>query len=72
MGVEELRRRNEAELESLRKEMAENKAMSESAKRDYEIFVENKTQKEEEFRNIKIQIDNSMRRIGEWCKNANK
>lgn len=67
MGVEELRRRNEAELETLRKEQAENKSISESAKREYEIFVENKSQKEEEFRNLKIQVDNSMRRIGEWC-----
>ncbi|XP_039959964.1 structural maintenance of chromosomes protein 6 [Bactrocera tryoni] len=63
MGVEELRRRNEAELETLRREQAENKAMNESDKREYEIFAENKSQKEEEFRNIKIQIDNSMRRI---------
>ncbi|XP_011176739.2 structural maintenance of chromosomes protein 6 [Zeugodacus cucurbitae] len=63
MGVEELRRRNEAELATLRKEHAENKAMNDSAKRDHDLFVENKSQKEEEFRNIKIQVDNSARKL---------
>lgn len=64
MGVEELRQRNETELETLTKEQAENKAMSESAKREHEIFVENKSQKEEECRNIRSQIENSSRHIG--------
>ncbi|XP_036339217.1 structural maintenance of chromosomes protein 6 [Rhagoletis pomonella] len=63
MGVEELRRRNEAELETLRKTHRENKAMSISAKREHEIFVENKSQKEEECRNFKLQMDNCGRRI---------
>ncbi|XP_004523654.1 structural maintenance of chromosomes protein 6 [Ceratitis capitata] len=63
MGVEELRQRNETELETLTKEQAENKAMSESAKREHEIFVENKSQKEEECRNIRSQIENSSRHI---------
>lgn len=64
MGVEELRRRNEVELETLRKKYRENKAMSISAKREHEIFVENKSQKEEECKNFKYQMDNCGRRIG--------
>ncbi|XP_054728409.1 structural maintenance of chromosomes protein 6 [Anastrepha obliqua] len=63
MGVEELRRHNEAELSTLRKKCRENKAMSISAKREHEIFVENKSQKEEECRNFKYQMNNCISRI---------